>query len=274
MEPWTLGAAAGARVAIQQNPEITRTWRRLVRTLRGDRAVIVMTGLPGVGKSVLFDLLTDKASKDGYVLPQQSIQIESGKRKRKGLRIVLRVIPGQNNPIRDRGLRSVSSGRGEVSGLLHVVANGYTTLRSQWAEQYASTSVTLETFRAEQRQREIADLEETLGRLRESMAHRRETVWIVIAVNKVDLFSDQAELAEAQHFYEATTGEFQAAINRFKHTVGSDNVHVRVLPVSAWTENFKFGDYTKESKISRGQQVGLTSELARTIEEFTHAAAG
>lgn len=273
MEPWTLGVT-GANVALRQNREVARVWRRIKRKLRGDRAAIVITGLPGVGKTVLFDHLTGAASKDGYAPPGESIQIETGKRKRKGLRIRMRVIPGQDRWVRQDGLRAISSGQEELSGLLHVVANGYTKIRSEWAGQHISDSETIDSFRAKQRSREIIDLEQTLDRLRENMAHVRRPIWVVIAVNKVDLFSEAPELTEAQAFYTDSSGAFQAAISRFTQTVGSDNVHINVIPVSAWPETFTFGPEEKQARLDRSQQAELLLGLARTLEEHTHAGAG
>src|SRR4051812_36762858 len=118
MDPWTIPTAVGVQ-AYKHREEILSIWKRVSRYLRGEKAIIAVTGMPGTGKTVLLDHLTGRAKED-YRPPGKSLRVESRLRRTKGmhrLRILFEVIPGQETPIRIQGLDDLFNAKRPVAGL-------------------------------------------------------------------------------------------------------------------------------------------------------------
>jgi energy-coupling factor transporter ATP-binding protein EcfA2 len=213
VDPWTI-PTAGVQL-YKHRDEIRGIWQRIDNRLRGEKAIVAVTGLPGVGKSVLVDHLTGVAASERYHPPDQSRLVERGLRRARGLRMLLRVIPGQESPIRIQGFGDLFNAKRPVAGLIHVVANGFSDVRSDYAKTQLHNQMNLAEFKASQLEAEIDDLKVTLEYVRAAMQRRSDPFWIVVAVNKADLFAADQDFTRAQRHYTHADGRFSQQIEAF-----------------------------------------------------------
>ena len=156
--------------------------------------------MSGAGKTVLFDHLSGNATKPNYKLPLPSEAVEKGKITNKK-RLTAFVLPGQEERPRLEAIEDVFRGKNAVSGVVHVVANGFIELRSQAAREFLVESgiKTLEEFRRAQIADELLDLDSTCDILRQSINKHRSPKWLLVVVTKADLFYN--EITEAEKYY-------------------------------------------------------------------------
>lgn len=266
MDVWTLPAAAGVQV-IEHREEIAKSWRVISRRLRADRVSVALTGMPGVGKSVLLDHLAGRDRGDAYRPPGESRLVERATRKANRLRVRLTAIPGQDTAVRVRALDDLFNTKRPIAGLIHVVANGYSFVRSEFARDHLESESDLATYLAQRREDEIDDLKVTLDYVRNGM--RRSSgnpFWIIVVVNKADLFASAAEFTAAQRHYE-DDGGFMNVLGDFSRRVGTDNVVWETRPTSVWPETFRWRGEEVLPQLSREQQLSMLLGLARAVEE-------
>lgn len=87
-------AIPAAKEAYDHREKIRKGIEWLTDYLLGKRSSIVFTGMPGVGKTVLYDFLCGNAYSPGYQLPDKSRRLERGAKREGRQRIGLSVIPG------------------------------------------------------------------------------------------------------------------------------------------------------------------------------------
>jgi hypothetical protein len=250
--------ANGALRSVDRNRAFyQRIWAALWgRTLR-----LSVTGAAGAGKSVLVQQLTRAYSLD-YRHPGTSRHLESetmrlGWRRR----VVFNAIPGQDAEPRhsaaDRVLQSKAS-----EGSLHVVCNGYNTLRDQVAMKaaVADGAVSVEQYRQRQLQAELNDLDDTCARIRRAHRAHRQPKWMIVVLSKVDLYLQQIE--GVRDYYTCETQPFARRLAKLRAEVGSDQFDWRVVPVCSLIEPFEWNGEKLPSQLDTMQD---RNELLRNL---------
>lgn len=233
-----------ARQAYENREHISSAWEQF-RASFGKRSTLAVTGLPGVGKTVLCDFLSGTAYQKGYRAPGKSTDTEYKNMKAKRLGIRLSIVPGQKSPNKLAGLDELFDGELPVDGVIYVVANGFSEIRPDSSKQFARTR-TLQEYREAIFQEEIEDLGEICERIRKSLRQTGKPTWLLIAVNKIDLYYDSID--EAKDRYSSMNTPFTERIRRLSDQVGSDNFSWEVLPVCS-----KLDDFSSDNNISRSQ---------------------
>lgn len=251
LDPWSL-LFQGAAIAATNSAQIQSLWDRAWAAMTRSNSKIVVTGLPGVGKSVLFDHIAGRAGAVGYSLPDKSRVAEKERLKQGRQRWVVTIVPGQETPVRAETLDEAFKRGKRVDGVIYVVANGYASLRQLAAEQaLVESGLTLDEYLDERRSAEVADFEDVCAAgIRQAMRRKRNrshNPWILIAVNKSDLFCGEAEIREAYRRYAEPGGEFYLAVERLLDAVGHDNFRFEVHPVASWAQDFNFGKQVAKS---------------------------
>jgi energy-coupling factor transporter ATP-binding protein EcfA2 len=269
-DPWTIASLASA--AYENREGIRKTWLRISNLLLGKKSVLAVTAMPGVGKSVLVDHLTGVAYKQGYSPDVvRSFDVEKSKLKSgHSKRIALSVIPGQDSPQRTDGLEGVLQGKKPIDGIMHVVCNGYTTIRDLGAREYLVKNKgldTVEKFRKDQFQNEIDDFMVTAEAIRRYFNRHDNKPWMVLAVDKLDLFASDAELMAAHLHYASPGGEFYARLERLRGQVGADNLVVDVVPVCSWLEDFEWAGQTVTSALKIPHRDGAIARFQQVLED-------
>ena len=140
-------------------PMITKLADKARELLDRRRPIVAVTGLAGVGKTVLtFQLCA--AKRDYRPVRNASVVVEQVS-MRTGLHgVQFRVVPGGHGASRSRGLDELFYEK-PVAGVVHVVANGFTTPRPDDIGQRSTASMSIAEHREHQRQLEVEDLRDT-----------------------------------------------------------------------------------------------------------------
>lgn len=255
LDPWAL-ALQGASLAANHHTEIQNLWDRTWAYVTNRNSKIVVTGLPGVGKSVLFDHIGGRAALLDYQLPDMSRVAEEQRLKQGDQRWVITIVPGQDTPVRAETLDSAFRRGKRVDGVIHVVADGFASLREATAErELIERGVSLDSYRAERKAAELGDFREVSQGIRAAMRRKKNkprNPWLLVAVNKADLFSDDASRQAAYMHYAAHSGDFRAEVDRLLDSVGRDNLRVEIQPVASWAQDFSFGSEIVRSNMPQG----------------------
>ncbi len=254
--------------------EIGSLWDTLAEALFGKKRRVGFTGMPGVGKSVLLDHITKVMYARGYKVPGQSEKEEVAQIKAEGTRIALTVVPGQQRSRYQReALETLFAGKKTVDGIVHVVANGYPTIRSEVARetliQQGLDSVA--AFRQAQLTAERDDLRRTCTYLRTSILRNHKPTWLLVAVNKVDLYQKPAELSAAQRYYSpdaAEESEFTKILFDLQREVGSLNFQWQTIRVCSRPEDFHWNGQTVNKTLQLREAEYYVDQFLRELARF------
>lgn len=234
--------------AYKNRYNIQKLWKQIQLFLGAGKTEIAVVGRAGVGKTVLVAQLTGTASSLSYQLPGMSTKVEtellrvpvSGPSK------ILRVVPGQEvNTDRLQGLDEILNRHDHLEGLIYVTNWGYTLSRdpSFRATLLAAGVHTVEDLRRHVLEAELFDFENIVRMVKQARANGRGPKWLLVAVNKVDLFWDR--LGEAEAYYGPDSeGPFSKLLKDLLLDVGRNNIQFGTVPVSAWPEVFAWDGET------------------------------
>lgn len=237
----------------------------------GKKTSLAFTGMQGVGKSVLLDHLTGRAFEEGYKPPMQSQRVETGKIRTGGRRLLVSVVPGQRGAQpRLESIDKIFKGSKPVQGVVHVVANGFATIRNEVAAQVLIQDNKINTiakFRAHQLARELEDLEETCQAIRDAHRKNHSPAWMVVAVDKVDLY--QADVLEARAYYSLEgDSPFADRLRRLLSQVGTDFFRIQAIPVCTWREDFVWHKQTANSGVSQDIRNAYLAQFVDELKNF------
>ena len=213
-----VAAAAAAVTALAGGPTRAR------KVMRERYPMVAVTGMTGVGKTVLVDRLSRHASASG-TLEVGSAVMERRTRNAGGLKgFRFRVVPGENAATRLGALDNVFHDEA-VDGVLHVVANGLATGR-----RVAGTTGSVTVDQEMQRVRELEDWTITAHRVASMAIRREQPTWLIVAVTKVDLYP--ADVDEVVHAYSPGSGTpFGDRLDELRALAGAAKLSIDVLPV-------------------------------------------
>ncbi|HSN98207.1 MAG TPA: hypothetical protein VLS89_07910 [Candidatus Nanopelagicales bacterium] len=256
--------------------EIQDVWSRLLARVFGKSFRLAFTGMAGAGKTVLFQHITGAAYKAGYKPPLTSQASESGAILSPGRKIALTVVPGQGSAPRFEAIDALFLGEEPVDGVIHVVSNGFVSLRTRDAQRQLINDnglVKVDHYLDFQRRQEIVDLAETCDLIRQSMRKHRKPSWMVVAVSKVDLYYSQ--LSKAESYYSPTgEGAFVDRIRQLEGQVGSDNFRWTARPACGWLEDFVWNEEIVASSFKPQGRDHYISSLVETIESYSTGVSG
>jgi GTPase SAR1 family protein len=262
---WVLPAI---EAAIKHPDELLSVWEKINAYLLGKKSLIGITGMPGIGKSVLLEHLTGEAFALGHPLPvQPSPNSEEGKVLSHKKRIRLVTIPGQENRERFNAATRVFEGKKAVAGVLHVVANGYATVRNKpfRAALVKSGVQSVRQYRDYNLKEEIADLRRTCAMVQRSILKHHESVWMIVVATKCDLYSDELDAAES-YYSPYGNNEFVKELNALSEAVGSLNFNWDSVPLCASLEDAEWNGQIVPSSFKQSQRDQLITALLRRID--------
>lgn len=267
-DPWLIPLA---KEAYDHRSDIISGWDRIVTLLLGRKKTIVFTGMGGVGKTVLFDHLSGTAFDKNYEPPQEMSQaIEIGKMPARRKRIKISVLPGQESRPRLQAINELFYGDKPINGVVHVVANGFIELRSPEARQELIEKYGLDTllrFREHQLREEVEDFDATCDVIRQSAQKHRMPNWMIVVVNKCDLYSSDLEAARA-HYATGTNSPFRIRLSQLQQQLGFDNFRWTIAPACSWLDDFTWNGNTTKVQLNVSQRNHLLFRLSATLEQY------
>jgi hypothetical protein len=225
-------------------------WKKFQVGLNGGKTNIVIIGRPSVGKSILCHHLNGKVNIK-YNLPETSEETETEIVKLKNWTKIIRVIPGQPSNERYSGLDEAFNSHKELEGLIYVVDWGYTAEKNKLVRSKIINELKIDDIdklRKYNLDNELADFTIIINSLKQSISQGRGPKWIMIAVNKVDLYFN--EIDEAQKYYDPSfKSNFSDILNGFVKYVGEQNIKCLSLPICCWETNLEWNGHTIKTDI-------------------------
>lgn len=243
---------------------VQKLWTHLVHVCGKGETDIVVTGRTASGKSVLSARMRGITEDLAWELPSKSRDTESDVIGIAEWARIVRVIPGHTSQERDNGLHEAFNSNKNLEGVIHVVDWGFACERDsviiekRIKEQGIDT---IEKWRAFNLDLELKEFIQLCTRIRETHSRCGRPKWLLVAVNKCDLFMNQLNLAE-EYYHPESNSPFSDAFRDLQSHIGKNNIHCSALPVSSWDKDFQWNGETIKS------QVGGTTESRALFRNF------
>jgi hypothetical protein len=127
---------ASGLIAYRHRDDLRHMASTIWKKLFGTKTCLAFTGMSGAGKTVLFDHLSGRAFEQGYQSPLRSQKMEQGDITSEAQKLKVHVVPGQDAQPRRHALDGLFDGKGRVEGVVHVVCNGFATVRSPSTKRF------------------------------------------------------------------------------------------------------------------------------------------
>jgi len=247
-------------IAVYSNRHaIQKYWTKAKAYLDKGSAHIVITGLGGVGKTILASQMHGRARDLNYELPPESQVVEVEAITAGHWTKLVRIIPGQGLKRTKGEIANLRDNEG-LEGVIHVVDFGYKMPRSDAGRATLLTVDqvdTVEKLRQRNLEDELSELQGMLRTLKQLYVDKTRPKWLIIAVNKVDLFPDQ-RAAALSYYHPNGDGKFGLALKGFISEIGSENMPVYVLQACAYQDDFSWnGEVIPTSLKPKDQNVIL-----------------
>ena len=221
--------------AYNNRQRLQRWWTHLSHLSGKGDTNIVVTGRSAVGKSLLSCRMRGIANDLTFKLPSLSTEVESSVISVGDWARIVRVIPGQTSREQDLGFHEAFSKHNHLAGVIHVVDWGYTPIRDATIRQKLIKEdgiETIERIRQYNLKIELNILKSLCDRIRESSVRCQRPKWLLIAVNKADLFLDSLDSAQ-NYYHPKLNSDFTKIINNLLSQVGSQNLLCKAIPTSS-----------------------------------------
>lgn len=246
-------------------PVIARITEKARELLDRRRPVVAVTGLAGVGKTVLtFQLCA--AKRDYRPIAGASAVVEQVSMRTGLTGVAFRVVPGGHGASRSRGLDELFYEK-PVSGVVHVVANGFTTPRPDDIGQKSATPASVAEHRKRQHELEVEDLRDTAHHIATLVRRRSaDPIWMIVAVVKADLHGDEDPL---EHYWRDPDSPFVQQLQKLRREVGERNLTLDIVTVSSVRQDFVLGSETVQSLGSDADRNRSLDALAERIRQMS-----
>lgn len=266
---WITAATYTARagVAVYGNRHFIQEYFVKAKALLNlGKTQIIVTGMPSAGKSMLVGQMHGRARELYHETPGESKSVEVDAITLGEWTKLVRVLPGQAG-YRVQGELEAFVKNEALEGLIHVVDFGFSGPRDPVVanELIQEDGLdTVEKLRSRNLDREVDALKLELANLRKLLSAKNNFKWIVIAVNKIDLFGGQLESA-LSHYHPAGDSSFGKELRAFQAEVGSNNLKVYVAKTCASEDDFKWGDEMVDSSLGHNAQKEVLRDFMKTI---------
>lgn len=247
MADWTdlLPTAIRAPIGVYQNKEIINKWWKnlLVWADKGETNVVV-TGAAGAGKTVFTTSLHGEIKDHEWEEPSNSTGVERSAVTLGDWTKIFSVIPGQNIAAREIGINEAFHTHSGLDGVVHVVDFGYTVSRSEVASSKLIEGGidTIAKVRDYNLQSELEEFKKVCNLIINARANGRGPKWLIVAVNKADLYLEELEQAKS-YYHKDGTGPFVEEIKTLLGRVGTEHFKFRTVPVCPKPKPFEWNNH-------------------------------
>lgn len=265
---WT----TAARIALQgynKRHLIQEYWTKALAKLNLGSTDIVVTGHSAVGKSYLAFQLHGKARELFFEAPKESIQVEVEALTIGEWTQLVRVLPGQQARRVSAEIESIDN-NGDLQGVIHVVDFGYVAPRDP-AQAHALVNSdgidTTEKLRQHNLRVELRELTMLINSLMKARENHGGPKWLVIAVNKVDLFSRNRDEA-LSYYHPDGTGDFGKELKRLQSQLGSSSFGIYVVPTCANEADFSWNGQVVKSELAKNEKDTILRSFVTNLAEI------
>ncbi|MCD0466259.1 GTPase domain-containing protein [Flavobacterium sp. ENC] len=250
---------------------IQKLWKKFQVYCNSGNTDIVILGRPAVGKSLFCSHLYGETTNLGYDLPRTSKDVETKAISLGNWAEIVRVIPGQGTRERIAALGSIFEAEQVPDGIIYVVDWGYTDPRDSVVKKTMIDEEqidTIEKLREFNLNIELEDFAEVLKLIKETYVKRKGPKWIIIAVNKVDLYFDKIDDAE-KYYNLGNNSPFAKLLEETLNHIGKLNIKCKVIPISSWQSDLQWNEEIVKTNIGGIENVkALTLNFVNEIAEF------
>lgn len=265
---WTTSASLVARVGVGaygRRHLIQKYFVKALAYVNKGRTQIVVTGMPGAGKSMLVSQMHEHTRDLADLLPE-STGVEVKAISLGDWTKLVRVLPGQTG-YRVSGELEAYYENDSLEGVVHVVDFGYTSPRDQVVSHELINSDNLDSI-SKLRERnlllELDALKNELSNIRKLLSTSRKLKWMVIAVNKVDLFAADS-IQALSHYHPSGSSSFAKELKRFLDDIGRDNFKISVVQVCSYESDFVWNGETIATSLPRNGRMAIFKEFLETV---------
>lgn len=212
---------------------------------------ILVLGRGGVGKTVLLDHISDEASSKEWQLPETSSTTELKTAELGEWYKIIAVAPGQNTLERRKAVDNALNTKNNLQGIIYLTDFGYTEIRNEaLKEELVQEGLTdIDSIRKKNLDLELEEFDTFLTFLEHAILNERGPKWLIIGVNKIDLYFDH--LKDAQRYYDPEcNGKFKDRIEKLYSQIGRHKLKVICLPVCSLNEPYSWNNLEVTSKIN------------------------
>jgi hypothetical protein len=267
MEWFSAGTAVRASTTLWQHKErIHKWWKSLLAYYNLGRTQIVVTGHSSVGKTALVAQMLTSGKTLFFEQPEESIKTDVEAIVLHRWAKIVRVLPGQIGRRTDDEVEAFQNNP-SLEGVIHVTDFGHVVPRDPViarARLRDDGLDTLEKLRKANLDSEIQALSEVLQNIRLARSRFSGPKWLVIAVNKVDLYPDRIE--EALDWYHPSgTSEFAKRLREFQAMLGGSTFGIYVVRSSVNATPLEWNQDTRTCQYTALEQGNVVKELMNSL---------
>lgn len=212
---------------------------------------ILILGRSGTGKTVLLHHLNQEAYSNDWQLPETSSKTEF-KAAEFGLwHHIVAVPPGQHTEERNVALQEALDKNSNLKGIIYLMDYGYTEIRSDAVKHdlVQQGFSDIESIRKKNLELELREFDDFLTILSHSIRPNSEPKWLLIGVNKIDLYYDRSN--EAQRYYDPEcNGKYKELIDKLYTKIDRSKLKIVCVPLCSLNEPFLWNNEQIDSKLN------------------------
>lgn len=269
MIEWTVAArfaASGGAKAYEYRHKIQHIWTHIKVWAGVGSTNIAVTGHPGAGKTILSNQLYGYARHLGFKLPEQSEKEEVESFDATSWARIMTVVPGQEAS-RVKAIRDIFVENNSLEGVIHVVDYGFSLPRNT-TQSYINIKNdgidNIDKLRSKNLSVELRNLDILLSDIERSYQKNKTPKWVIIAVNKIDLYKNNLDEA-LSYYHPEGNSEFSKRIKEFQYRIGSENIRFYVIKACAWEVDFEWNNEIIESNLEKREQLSIIEDFSSSL---------
>jgi len=260
-------------LAVHRHRKLIQKWWTHLSAKSGllAKTDVVVTGRSAVGKTVLSSKLHGMASDINWELPGPSTDVETNVIPLGDWSDIVRVIPGQSSLQRAEGLHEAFNSHKSLRGVIHVVDWGYTPERQAVIVEKRIKEdklISVDDWREHNLPIEVQEFSKVCEKIRESYARCGSPTWLIVAVNKADLFTKNLDCAQ-KYYHPQGNSDFSQNVQKLLSDIGNLSFKVKIVPVSSWDRDFSWnGEIVKSNIGGTDASRALFRNFVRSVAEI------
>ena len=252
---------------------IQKWWKKfLAYTNKGDTNIVVV-GRPSVGKSVMLSYLFGETNDLSWKLPEASNEVETTALTLGNWTKIVRVIPGQNVQERYRGLNEAFTTNNNLEGIIYVTDWGFTDVRDRTKKKLMIEDdkiTSIRKLRNVHLAQELDDFKFVCKEIERAFALGKAPKWLLIIVNKADLFFDEKSLNTAQAYYHLSgDSKFSEILKDTMNKIGKQRLKCQAIPLCSYEKKLEWNKKLVKTSIGGEEnRKSLVMNFFKVIANF------